>query len=148
MAKARISNICNSIRGGCAVQVVLPLLDSAVVEPGWISEPDFLTGIALVQAMPEPLFNIVAYVGKRSALCHGRSNCNVWFEPTGLFSCCCSFCAAAALVVPLLIPQVCCMFEQLCSLTTSSMHSVCVCIHAKTCSRSMNCFRGRQVLND
>ena len=40
------------------------MLDSAVVEPGWISEADFLTGIALVQAMPGPLFNIAAYVGK------------------------------------------------------------------------------------
>ena len=46
------------------LQVVLPMLDSAVVEPGWISEADFLTGIALVQAMPGPLFNIAAYVGK------------------------------------------------------------------------------------
>ena len=47
------------------VQVVLPMLDSAVVGPGWISEADFLTGIALVQAMPGPLFNFSAYVGKQ-----------------------------------------------------------------------------------
>ncbi len=40
------------------------MLDSEVVEAGWISEADFLTGIALVQAMPGPLFNIAAYVGK------------------------------------------------------------------------------------
>ena len=40
------------------------MLDSAVVESGWISEADFLTGIALVQAMPGPLFNISAYIGK------------------------------------------------------------------------------------
>lgn len=39
------------------------MLDSAAVERGWISEADFLTGIALVQAMPGPLFNIAAYVG-------------------------------------------------------------------------------------
>lgn len=43
--------------------MVLPMLDSAVVGRGWISEADFLTGIALVQAMPGPLFNIAAYVG-------------------------------------------------------------------------------------
>lgn len=78
------------------MQVVLPMLDSAVVEPGWISEPDFLTGIALVQAMPGPLFNIAAYVGDRSALCCGLSNCSVWFEVTAAFVmllllwCCCS----------------------------------------------------------
>ena len=47
------------------MQVVLPMLDSAVVGPGWISEADFLTGIALVQAMPGPLFNFSAYVGKQ-----------------------------------------------------------------------------------
>ena len=68
MANARTSNSWNGIRGVCLVQVVLPMLDSAVVEPGWISEPDFLTGIALVQAMPGPLFNIAAYVGNCSNL--------------------------------------------------------------------------------
>ena len=55
------------------LQVVLPMLDSAVVEPGWISEADFLTGIALVQAMPGPLFNIAAYVGKARQLCTPRN---------------------------------------------------------------------------
>ena len=44
------------------------MLDSAIVGPGWISEADFLTGIALVQAMPGPLFNIAAYVGEVSCL--------------------------------------------------------------------------------
>lgn len=55
------------------LQVVLPMLDSAVVGRGWISEADFLTGIALVQAMPGPLFNIAAYVGEppRCKLCIG-----------------------------------------------------------------------------
>lgn len=103
MAKARTSNSCNGITDVCAVQVVLPMLDSAVVEPGWISEPDFLTGIALVQAMPGPLFNIAAYVGNRSTLCYGRSNCSVYFEFTDLSLCCCCFYGAAALVVPLLL---------------------------------------------
>ena len=64
----RTSKVCNGMRGVHGVQVVLPMLDGAIVEPGWISEPDFLTGIALIQAMPGPLNNIAAYVGKRSTL--------------------------------------------------------------------------------
>lgn len=40
------------------------MLDSDVVQAGWVSESDFLTGIALVQAMPGPLFNIAAYTGE------------------------------------------------------------------------------------
>ena len=85
------------------------MLDSAVVEPGWISEPDFLTGIALVQAMPGPLFNIAAYVGNRSTLCCGLSNCSMWFEVTGLSLCCGCFCAADALVVL----QLSCCFQSI-----------------------------------
>lgn len=48
-------------------QVVLPLLANEVVTTGWVSESDFLTGFALVQAMPGPLFNFAAYLGA-----HGR----------------------------------------------------------------------------
>ena len=94
---ARTSTLYSGIRGVHAVQVVLPMLDSAVVEPRWISEPDFLTGIALVQAMPGPLFNIAAYVGKRSTLCCKLSGSSMWFKSTDLLSCCC--CAAAAFVL-------------------------------------------------
>ncbi len=46
-----------------AVQVVLPLLQNEVVATGWVSQADFLTGLALVQAMPGPLFNFAAYLG-------------------------------------------------------------------------------------
>jgi hypothetical protein len=46
-------------------QVVLPLLQNEVVVTGWVSEADFLTGLALVQAMPGPLFNFAAYLGAR-----------------------------------------------------------------------------------
>ena len=46
-----------------AVQVVLPLLQNEVVTTGWVSQADFLTGLALVQAMPGPLFNFAAYLG-------------------------------------------------------------------------------------
>ena len=48
---------------GCLMQVVLPLLQNEVVTTGWVSLPDFLTGLALVQAMPGPLFNFAAYLG-------------------------------------------------------------------------------------
>ncbi|CAL8468154.1 g7693 [Coccomyxa elongata] len=44
-------------------QVVLPLLQNEVVATGWVSQADFLTGLALVQAMPGPLFNFAAYLG-------------------------------------------------------------------------------------
>lgn len=43
--------------------VVLPLLQSAVVEPGWVSQDDFLAGYAAAQAMPGPLFTFAAYLG-------------------------------------------------------------------------------------
>ena len=48
--------------------MVLPLLQNEVVATGWVSEQDFLTGFALVQAMPGPLFNFAAYLGELSAL--------------------------------------------------------------------------------
>ena len=43
--------------------VVLPLLDQAVVEPGWVGQQEFLAGYGLVQAMPGPLFTFSAYLG-------------------------------------------------------------------------------------
>ncbi|MBX3030362.1 MAG: chromate efflux transporter [Chloroflexi bacterium] len=43
--------------------VVLPLLDTAVVEPGWVSETSFMAGYGAAQAMPGPLFGIAAYLG-------------------------------------------------------------------------------------
>ena len=51
-----------------AVQVVLPLLQNEVVTTGWVSQADFLTGLALVQAMPGPLFNFAAYLGASQVL--------------------------------------------------------------------------------
>ena len=57
------------LSAGCtAVQVVLPLLQNEVVTTGWVSEADFLTGLALVQAMPGPLFNFAAYLGASQVL--------------------------------------------------------------------------------
>ena len=43
--------------------VVLPLLDAEVVEPGWVSEEDFVAGYGAVQAVPGPLFTFAAYLG-------------------------------------------------------------------------------------
>jgi chromate transporter len=43
--------------------VVLPLLESAVVAPGWVSQWDFLSGYGAAQALPGPLFTFSAYLG-------------------------------------------------------------------------------------
>lgn len=43
--------------------VVLPLLANAVVAPGWVSEPTFLSGYGAAQALPGPLFTFGAFLG-------------------------------------------------------------------------------------
>jgi chromate transporter len=43
--------------------VVLPLLQHAVVAPGWIGNGLFLAGYGAAQAMPGPLFSFAAYLG-------------------------------------------------------------------------------------
>lgn len=43
--------------------VVLPLLQEAVVPPGWISNDAFLAGYGAAQAVPGPLFTFAAYLG-------------------------------------------------------------------------------------
>jgi chromate transporter len=43
--------------------VVLPLLDAAIVQRGWLAQPSFLAGYGAAQALPGPLFSIAAYVG-------------------------------------------------------------------------------------
>jgi chromate transporter len=43
--------------------VVLPLLNEAVVRPGWVSPSDFLAGYGAAQAIPGPLFTFAAYLG-------------------------------------------------------------------------------------
>lgn len=43
--------------------VVLPLLDSAVVQTGWVAPDQFLTGYAAAQAVPGPLFTFAGYLG-------------------------------------------------------------------------------------
>ena len=43
--------------------VVLPLLQHAVVTPGWIGNAPFMAGYGAAQAMPGPLFSFAAYLG-------------------------------------------------------------------------------------
>ncbi|KAH6716492.1 chromate transporter [Leptodontidium sp. MPI-SDFR-AT-0119] len=50
--------------------VVIPLLRSYVVDPGWVSSRDFLPGLAIIQAFPGPNFNFAVYL---SALTLQRS---------------------------------------------------------------------------
>jgi chromate transporter len=43
--------------------VVLPLLQSAVVPPGWVGNDTFLAGYGAAQAVPGPLFTFAAFLG-------------------------------------------------------------------------------------
>jgi chromate transporter len=43
--------------------VVLPLLQSQVVPPGWVTNDAFLAGYGAAQAVPGPLFTFAAYLG-------------------------------------------------------------------------------------
>jgi chromate transporter len=43
--------------------VVLPLLQQAVVPPGWVSNDAFLAGYGAAQAVPGPLFSFAAFLG-------------------------------------------------------------------------------------
>jgi chromate transporter len=43
--------------------VVLPLLNTTVVDPGWVSNDQFLAGYGAAQAVPGPLFSFAAYLG-------------------------------------------------------------------------------------
>jgi chromate transporter len=43
--------------------VVLPLLQAATVQPGWIGNDEFLAGYGAAQAVPGPLFTFAAYLG-------------------------------------------------------------------------------------
>ncbi len=55
------------LRSGALVfgggHVVLPLLEKAVVSPGWVAQPVFLSGYGIAQALPGPLFTFAAYLG-------------------------------------------------------------------------------------
>ncbi len=47
--------------------VVLPLLEHAIVNRGWVSQPAFLAGYGAAQAMPGPLFSFGGYLGAAMA---------------------------------------------------------------------------------
>jgi chromate transporter len=47
--------------------VVLPLLRQQLVPGGWLSDSNFLSGYALAQGLPGPLFTVAAYLGAASA---------------------------------------------------------------------------------
>lgn len=47
--------------------VVLPLLQAGVVDPGWVTQEQFLAGYGAAQAVPGPLFTFAAYLGTLSA---------------------------------------------------------------------------------
>ncbi|KAJ5688166.1 hypothetical protein N7536_010785 [Penicillium majusculum] len=51
--------------------VVIPLLRTYVVDPGWVSSRDFLIGLAIIQAFPGPNFNFAVFLGAL-ALQHSR----------------------------------------------------------------------------
>ncbi|KAF2837856.1 putative chromate ion transporter [Patellaria atrata CBS 101060] len=48
--------------------VVIPLLRSYVVDPGWVTSRDFLIGLAIIQAFPGPNFNFAVYLGALAML--------------------------------------------------------------------------------
>ena len=45
--------------------VVLPLLQHAVVDPGWLTRDEFLAGYGAAQAVPGPMFTLASYLGAR-----------------------------------------------------------------------------------
>lgn len=47
--------------------VVMPLLDTGVVAPGWLSQDDVLAGCGAVQAAPGSLFTFAGYLGAAMA---------------------------------------------------------------------------------
>jgi chromate transporter len=47
--------------------VVLPLLENAVVTPGWVTQQTFLAGYGAAQALPGPLFTFGAFLGSSIA---------------------------------------------------------------------------------
>jgi len=48
--------------------VVLPLLHSAVVDPGWVGNDQFVAGYGAAQAVPGPLFTFAGYLGTVSSV--------------------------------------------------------------------------------
>jgi chromate transporter len=68
-ASARASVAAAFFRAGALVfgggHVVLPLLEEAVVAPGWVTPHDFIAGYGAAQAVPGPMFSLAAFLGVR-----------------------------------------------------------------------------------
>ena len=63
-ARSRCSTRCSAPARSCSVEgTSSPLLQEAVVSPGWVGQQEFLAGYGLAQAMPGPLFTFSAYLG-------------------------------------------------------------------------------------
>ena len=62
-----VADVSAFFRSGALVfgggHVVLPLLQAAVVPPGWVSNDAFLAGYGAAQAVPGPLFTFAAFLG-------------------------------------------------------------------------------------
>lgn len=56
--------------------VVLPLLQNAVVDPGWVDAESFLAGYGATQAVPGPIFTFAAYLG--AAMHGGAAGAGIW----------------------------------------------------------------------
>lgn len=46
--------------------MVIPLLNAYTVTPGWLTEREFLLGLAIISACPGPMFNFAAFLGALS----------------------------------------------------------------------------------
>lgn len=51
--------------------VVLPLLKQSIVDPGWITSDQFLSGYGAAQAVPGPMFSVAAFLGAKLQGSHG-----------------------------------------------------------------------------
>lgn len=56
--------------------VVIPLLRESIVEESWVSPPDFILGLALIQCFPGPNFNFAVYLGSLATA--GSSVASYW----------------------------------------------------------------------
>lgn len=67
-----VAQIDGFYRSGALVfgggHVVLPLLQAATVDPGWVGQGQFLAGYGAAQAVPGPLFTFAAYLGTVSVV--------------------------------------------------------------------------------
>lgn len=61
--------------------VVLPLLEQAVVDPGWVDADTFLAGYGATQAVPGPIFTFAAYLG---AVIHPGAGATGWIIGSGM----------------------------------------------------------------